>query len=309
METRRKIIIDTDIGDDIDDAFAILLAVLSEKFEILGVTTVFRSSLHRGRIAKALLESAGADVPVYAGADEPIDGTIPTFPFEDADADGKPAIPHYLPEMEEERTEKAPAENFILDMADLYPEEVSIVALAPLTNLAKAAKKRPDSFRKIKEIFLMGGDGTFHFAEWNVRCDCAAAKTVFDFGVDILLCGFDITSSARLSGEDVTRLRALRAAPFRLLVKMMDKYISDYREERVPTMHDPLALCMLLLPEKFVWEKKKLTVSLKGGTRGMLCACDGGREKSIVVKADWKGLIAYMLERFLAYDATMKEKA
>ena len=41
----------------------------------------------------------------------------------------------------------------------------------------------------------------------------------------------------------------------------------------------------------------------------MLCACDGGREKSIVVKADWKGLIAYMLERFLAYDATMKEKA
>ena len=66
---------------------------------------------------------------------------------------------------------------------------------------------------------------------------------------------------------------------------------------------------MLLLPEKFVWEKKKLTVSLKGGTRGMLCACDGGREKSIVVKADWKGLIAYMLERFLAYDATMKEKA
>ena len=54
METRRKIIIDTDIGDDIDDAFAILLAVLSEKFEILGVTTVFRNSLHRGRIAKAL---------------------------------------------------------------------------------------------------------------------------------------------------------------------------------------------------------------------------------------------------------------
>lgn len=90
----------------------------------------------------------------------------------------------------------------------------------------------------------------------NVRCDCAAAKTVFDFGVDILLCGFDITSSARLSQEDVTRLRALRAAPFRLLVKMMDKYISDYREERAPTMHDPLALCMLLLPDKSCGKRK-----------------------------------------------------
>lgn len=309
METRRKIIIDTDIGDDIDDAFAILFAVLSEKFEILGVTTVFRNSLHRGRIAKALLKSAGADVPVYVGADEPLDGKVPIFPFEGTDADGKPMIPHYFPDMAEERIEREPAENFILDTADLYPQEVSIVALAPLTNLANAAKKRPGSFRKIKEIFLMGGDGTLKFAEWNVRCDCTAAKIVFDFGADMLLCGFDITSFARLSQEDIMRLRSLRAAPFRLLVRMMDKYISDYREERTPTMHDPVALCALLYPDKFLLEKKKLTVSLKGRTRGMLCECDGGREKSVVVKADVKGLIAYMLERFLAYDETIEEKA
>jgi len=252
METRRKIIIDTDIGDDIDDAFAILLAVLSEKFEILGITTVFRNSLHRGKIVKALLRSVGADIPVYTGAD---------------------------------------------------------VALAPFTNLANAAEKRPDSFRKIKEILLMGGDGTLNFAEWNVRCDCAAAKIVFDCGADIRVCGFDITSAARLSQEDMKKLRSLRAAPFQMLVRMMDKYINDYHEERIPTMHDPVALCAFLIPDKFLSEEKKLTVSLNGETRGMLCVCGESKEKSVIVKADVEGIIAYMLECFRAYDVAVKKMA
>ena len=309
METRRKIIIDTDIGDDIDDAFAILLAVLSEKFEILGITTVFRNSLHRGKIVKALLRSVGADIPVYTGADEPIDGTVPVFPFEGTDADGKPMIPHYFPEMAAERTEAKAAEDFILDMAELYPQEVSIVALAPFTNLANAAEKRPDSFRKIKEILLMGGDGTLNFAEWNVRCDCAAAKIVFDCGADIRVCGFDITSAARLSQEDMKKLRSLRAAPFRMLVRMMDKYINDYHEERIPTMHDPVALCAFLIPDKFLSEEKKLTVSLNGETRGLLCVCGESKEKSVIVKADVEGIIAYMLECFRAYDVAAKKMA
>lgn len=153
METRRKIIIDTDIGDDIDDAFAILLAVLSEKFEILGVTTVFRNSLHRGRLPRQLLESAGADVPVYAGADEPIDGKIPTFPFEDTDADGKPAIPHYFPKWRK-RGRKRRLRKILFSIwrtyiRRKYPSSPSL----PLPILQKRRKSAPTVFERSRKFF------------------------------------------------------------------------------------------------------------------------------------------------------------
>ena len=71
-EYRQKVIIDTDIGDDIDDAFALTFAIHSPELEVVGVTTVFRNSLIRAKIAKALLESYGKnDIPVCAGMDIP----------------------------------------------------------------------------------------------------------------------------------------------------------------------------------------------------------------------------------------------
>ena len=72
MENMTRIIIDTDIGDDIDDAYAIALAVKMQKFDILGVTTVYRNSEQRAKIASALLTALGrGDVGVYAGRDYP----------------------------------------------------------------------------------------------------------------------------------------------------------------------------------------------------------------------------------------------
>ena len=63
----KKIILDTDIGDDIDDSFALIMAVLSKKVDLLGVTTCFRNTTKRAKIAKALLRSLGYDVEVYIG--------------------------------------------------------------------------------------------------------------------------------------------------------------------------------------------------------------------------------------------------
>lgn len=307
METHRKIIIDTDIGDDIDDAFAILLAMMSERFEILGITTVFRNSLQRGKIARALVESAGKNIPVYIGADMPLGGQMPFFPFEKRDKTGKPGIPHYFPEMEGKRTEEKSAEDFILDSAERFSGEVSIIALAPFTNLANARAKSPERFQKLRQILLMGGDVSFNFAEWNVRCDYVSAKSVFDCGVDSVVCGLDITSAAVLSEQDLARLRMLRSAPFRLLMKMTDKYIRDYCGMRRPTMHDPLALCTYLLPEKFEFENRRLSVSTEEFTKGKLR--EAGLEKKVVVKADVRAVIEYMIDTFSRYDEYLMEKS
>ena len=309
MENKKKIIIDTDIGDDIDDAFALLLALFSEKVEILGVTTVFRNAEHRGKIVKALFNSAGCDVPVYVGADKPQSGDVFVFPFETTDEDGKPDIPHYFKEMEGVCLEAMPADEFILQMAETYPNEVSLVALAPFTNVANAIKKDPARFAKIKEILLMGGDGRCNFAEWNVRCDYESAKTVFESDCKTYVCGFDITSASRLSESDIATLRTLQSEPFKLLVKMMDKYICDYKGARIPTMHDPLALCMFLCQDKFRTERKKLVVSMDEGRKGMLCVCENGKEKELVVEADVESIVRYIIDSFVAYDKKIMAKA
>ena len=76
MNNLKKVILDTDIGDDIDDSFALLLLLESHKFNCLGVTTVFRNSLKRAKMAKQLIRSLGYDIKVYRGIDDPLKQNI-----------------------------------------------------------------------------------------------------------------------------------------------------------------------------------------------------------------------------------------
>ena len=74
-----KILLDTDIGDDIDDSFALALVAKSDELDVVAVTTVFRNTLCRARQCAKLLDALGKDVPVYAGESLPMDGVIPSF--------------------------------------------------------------------------------------------------------------------------------------------------------------------------------------------------------------------------------------
>ena len=157
MEKREKIIIDTDIGDDIDDAYALALAVRMKKFDILGVTTVFRNSMQRAKIASALLGALGEDPEVYAGEDYPYKAAFQVEDFEERLPDGRPVIPHYFPEFASAPVRSLSAVDFIAEQAEKAPGEVTLMAIGPLTNLAKTAEKYPNSFRKLSRIICMGG--------------------------------------------------------------------------------------------------------------------------------------------------------
>ena len=112
----KKIIIDTDIGDDIDDAYALVSAVNMQCFEILGVTTVYRNSLQRAKIASALLKAMGRqEVGVYVGNDYPYCEQFCIEPFEESLPDGRPVIPHYAPEFEHMPVCSQPAAEFIAE--------------------------------------------------------------------------------------------------------------------------------------------------------------------------------------------------
>lgn len=302
MNFRKKVIIDTDIGDDIDDAFALLTAIYSQKFDILGITTVFRNAVNRAKITGALVESTGANIPVYVGADKPQGGSdVFVFPFEEKDEKGKPQIPHYFPDMQTSLIQNMPAEDFIISMAQKYPGEVTLIAIGPFTNVANAIRKNPQAFSNIKEILFMGGERTGSWAEWNVRCDCESAKIVFDSPVKTTVCGFEITSQSALTLENLQSVRSLKSSPFKLLNKMMEKYIAD-NKTRIPTMHDPLALCTLLCPENFTFEDRRVVVSLDGETRGKLIYESNAHSKTFVSSANIKQVISYMLNLFSQND-------
>ena len=96
---KRKIIIDTDVGDDIDDAYAIVLAMASPEFDLLGVTTVFKNVAQRAYIAKSLLSAGNrGEVPVYAGINRPLRQSVQAFEYEREGEDGLPVLRHYWEE-------------------------------------------------------------------------------------------------------------------------------------------------------------------------------------------------------------------
>lgn len=189
----KKYIIDTDIGDDIDDAFALDLA-LKRNLELLCVTTVFRDTEARARIAKKMLYLYGKRLPVYAGYGAPLDDG----------RENREVLCQWTPDLEQpqyapDNSSPEAAVDAILDAARRYGKEFYLLAIGPLTNVAKAILKDKETMLKCGGIFMMGGDFVNHYVEWNIHCDVAAAEIVFSSGMEIVAFGHEVTSRARLT--------------------------------------------------------------------------------------------------------------
>lgn len=186
-----KFIIDTDIGDDIDDAFALDFA-LKKNLSLVCVTTVFRNTEERAKIAKKMLALYGKNVPVYAGYGDTLAGGVPVnerlCQWTD-DLDG------YFPD----GAVPEDAVDAIVSAARRYGKELTVLALGPLTNLARAIGKDPGAMAGIGGIVMMGGDFRNHYAEWNIRCDVRAAEQVFSSRVPLTVFGHEVTSLSRLT--------------------------------------------------------------------------------------------------------------
>ena len=177
-----KFILDTDIGDDIDDAFALDLA-LKLGLELVLVTTVFRDTVARAAIAKKLISLHGREVPVYAGMGETLDGE-----------NNRPPLCQWTDDLTAYAPQNASPEeavDAILDAARRYGKDLRILAIGPLTNLAHAIRKDKEAMLATGGIVMMGGDYVNHYAEWNIRCDLTAAKEVFDSGIKIVAVGHE----------------------------------------------------------------------------------------------------------------------
>lgn len=266
-----KYILDTDIGDDVDDAFAVMLAVKAN-IDLVGITTVFRNAKQRAKMTKYLLRLIGReDIPVRAGVDKPFLQKIqylrPKEIYEEEEQNGYYTLPQYVPEMNSEKIIDEHAVDFIVNAAKTYGEKLVLIAIGPFTNVAMAIRKEPKVMSKIKEIRIIGGNYSKNIPEWNIACDPEAAKIMFTSGIPVKAIGIDVTMRCPLSDEQLEKLHTLGSDSAAFLCNMIEKWTEHYSYVR-PVMHDPLAIACCMDEGIVDFEAKVVTVGLVGAERG-----------------------------------------
>lgn len=292
------ILLDTDIGDDIDDAFALALIMSSPELRLLGVTTVYRNAAERRDIVKSILAGYGRpDIPVYAGEDVPPDDEMRFFNYDTVEC-GKPVIRHFVPGMTRYDPDATDAAEYIAGQLNARPGEITILAIGPLTNLARVHRLYPDALAKAKRIVFMGGQLKDDYREWNVKCDVASAEAVFSSGADIVMVTRDVTVRCIMGAGDVERVRKnCSCHPF--LYRMLKVWFADKDYRLALTMHDALAVG-ILLRDFCGMEKTHVKILTDDKTRG-ITRVGTGVPVTATVWVDAAAFIAWMLDRLEAY--------
>lgn len=281
-----KVILDTDIGDDIDDAIALALAVNRPEIDLMGVVTTYRNTYLRSKIALALLDGWNRmNIPVCNGNDDPLKQPYFYFPFEKRDENGKPIIAHYEDYMNKFQACSDAGLEFIAKTVRENPNEITIVAIGPLTNIAKFCQKYPEEYALLKSVVIMGGRFDEERAEWNIKCDPEAADIVLSSNQKIYLVPLDVTLQCVFAQEQVDRLHNGCVGNKRLS-KMIDIWLKNSKNRSLPILHDPLALASVF-SDFCDFTPKKVKVALDGKERGWTIFDDNGKEifVSLTVRA------------------------
>lgn len=276
------IVLDTDIGSDIDDAFALALVLKSPELDLRAVTTVSGDTQARARLAAKMLWVAGRrDVPVAAGI--PSSKAI-VDQAKWADGFSSPMLLH------ESGVELLRKE------IDRGHGKIVVVAIGPLTDIAALLKQYPQEKRNIREIVLMGGSiaqgyypGSGATTEYNIAADAYAAQTVFTSGIPILMAPLDVTWHTQMDSAHLDKLFA-EGTP--LTSALRDLY--QLWGHPTPTLHDPMAVSLLLDPG--LCTIRKMNVEVTG--RGMTVPVAGKpANAAVAVQTDSARFIKFYLER------------
>jgi purine nucleosidase len=286
-----KIILDTDIGDDIDDAFALALALRSPEIELIGITTAWGDTELRARLANRLLKEAGStSIPVLAGI-----ATTNKTNFTQADwaRQGDAAVP------------KRDAVKFLLDEARMRPGEVTLVAIGPLTNIGATIDRDAQGFRKFKRVVLMGGSirrgyGDLGYApdrgpepEYNIYSDVKAAQKLFGSGVPIFMMPLDSTQLLL----DENKRTLLFSTGSKLTNALAALYFQWVKATRAPTatLFDAMAVAYAVNPEMCPVEPLHIDVDDKGMTK----QASGAPNASACLSSDSENFFHFLLPRLM----------
>jgi inosine-uridine nucleoside N-ribohydrolase len=261
---QQKVIFDTDIGDDIDDAFALVLAVSSPKLKVIGVTTAWGDTDLRARLAERLLQAMGReDIPVTAGPKTHASSTFSQARWAAAEPEPAKGWPDAI--------------DFTLDAIRRDPGQITLIAISPFSNVGALIDRDAATFRKLKKVVLMGGSirrgyGDLGYLpnrgpepEYNVMMDIASSRKLFASGVPLYVMPLD---STQLKLDEV-----MRDTIFSRGTRTTDALLSLYAEWRAstgnptPTLFDAMAVAAAIDPGLCPTQPMHIEIDDKGFTR------------------------------------------
>ena len=270
---RTRLILDCDPG--LDDAIAILVA--AHYADLIGITTVSGNvGINRTtRNALVVAQIAGLDVPVHRGAAGPLGGS----PVDGSRIHGASGLgDSVLPDLT--RSEASDdAVGFLCDTARSV-DDLHVLAIGPLTNIALALQRDPDLPRHLAGLTIMGGSAgagnITPVAEFNIWADPEAAAVVFDKAAPLTMVGLDVTSQVVFGDDETARMGSAErpVAEFAAgLVEFLRDRFREYIGQSVVPVHDATAVIAATHPHLFERSRHPVTVEVRGEhTRGMTVA-------------------------------------
>jgi inosine-uridine nucleoside N-ribohydrolase len=276
-------ILDTDIGTDIDDAFALALALKSPELELRGVTTVSADAYGRALIACRFLEAAGRpDIPVAAGKPRRITPERRgQYRYGLADGFTKRPVAELAPE-------------FLYQKLKAAPGRLTIITVGDLTNVARVLKERPEAKAWIRRIVIMGGAVRVGYngkppadREWNIRADVAGAQTVFDSGVPLTVAPLDaaVVKLEAAGREGIFSEGGAAGAELKKLYELWGK--------PEPVLFDAVAVTLSFNESFFGMEDLRIQVDKDGYTREV----SGAPNARVATSIDRDAFLEWYLRR------------
>ena len=244
-----KILLDTDIGTDVDDAVCLAYLLSHPECELLGITTVTGEVEKRASLASVMCKAAGKDIPIYPGADHPMNGVQRQSIAQQAAVLSR--WPH------EADFPRGQAVDFLADTIRSHPGEVTLLTIGPLTNAGMLFSEHPDVPELLDGFVMMGGN--FDEAgpegpriEWNVACDPLASEITYKAPVRLhRSLGLNVTQRVMMSADEV---RQKYTAPLlRPVLDMAEVWFAGFYP--FITYHDPLAAATIFEPELCSYEQ------------------------------------------------------
>lgn len=293
-----KIIIDTDIGTDIDDAFALLLALKSPEIQLEAVTTAHGDTDTRSRIAMKILKLSGRqDIPVGSGI------SMPLLREREAKMQGFEGKGFLEPVDFEYRPSKH-AVDLIISKVMENPKEITIVTIGPLTNLAVAIIKEPAIIENIKQVISMGGVigtpklGWSPGGEYNFNSDPEAARIVFSSGIPIIMVGLDVTLDVWLQEENINKLKTVKTPLMDGVLSMLEIWLERINSSQT-CLHDPLAASVAIDKSLVTTKKMHVALEMKDGFLRTVPYEHGEPNVEVCIGVDADGFLKLFMERMM----------
>jgi inosine-uridine nucleoside N-ribohydrolase len=280
------VLLDTDIGDDIDDAFALSMLVNSPEVKLLGITTTYGDTELRGRLLDRYLKAAHrADIPVAVGPRSKQNNMF-----------SQSAYAQQAPERAHPDGVK-----FMLDSIRAHPGEVTLIAIGPLVTVEAAIGRDPATFRKLKRVVMMGGSVYRGYGaadakpipEWNIQQGIAGAKALLASGVPIYMMPLDSTQ-VHLPWERALKLFAYGSPVTDQLTLLYFEWLENAGNHAASaTLFDPVAATYAIRPEFCPAQPLHIEVDDKG----MTVPTAGKPNVNVCLKVDEAGFLDFLLGR------------